>query len=83
MPLLIVPMRRSPASASPTSSSSSARSAAPPSELRELLVQLEQLVARAPVGEAEQLGEVAELRGAASIEPAGAPHTVGGPGGRA
>ena len=39
------------------------RSAAPPRESREPLVQLEHLVRRVPAGEAEELGEVAE-RGA-------------------
>ena len=38
--------------------------------------------ARAPVGEAEQLGEVAERRGAPRSSRRGAPHDRGGPGGR-
>ena len=65
MPLDICPTGRCAASASPTSSSSSARSAAPAGGLGEPLVQREHLVGGLPVGEAEQLGEVAEraLRG--------------------
>ena len=65
MPFDIVPMRRSRASASPTSSSSSARSAAPPADPARRWWRSSSSSADAPVGEAEELGEVAEraLRG--------------------
>ena len=53
--------RRSRASSSETRSSNRARSAAPPPERAEPLVEKEHLVGRVPAGEAEQLGEVAEL----------------------
>ena len=60
IPFDIVPMRRPPASLQADELEQLRALARPAVGLRELLVQLEQLLARAPVGEAEQLGEVAE-----------------------
>ena len=77
MPLDIAPTRRVAASARPTVEQPRAlRGAAV--RPREPLVHAEQLVGAQPVGEAEQLGQVAE-RAVGPSEPAGAPPSLAAP----